>query len=361
MKKLICLTVAFLSAFQVCSSIDISANSAILYEPHTATVLYAKNENQKRGIASTTKILTAVVVLENAAMDDIVVVPKESVGTEGTSMYLKENEQLSVSDLLHGLLLQSGNDAAVALAHFVGNGSVAKFVDMMNATAQKIGMKNSFFKNPNGLPDDNHYSTAYDMALLAAYALQIPEFASIVSTKEKAVAGRHLSNHNKLLRIYEGATGVKTGYTKSSGRCLVSSAKRNGTELIAVTLSAPNDWDDHINLLDYGFNNFKLIQLAENRNSCAVIPVAGGMSEFVNIVYASDVSVLQKASDQITHRIFLPRFLYAPIIRGDIVGEVQYFLNGEVIETVSLVAAESVDIYCKESFFNKLFNSFGRK
>lgn len=345
---------------QNCFALNVSARSAILYEPVTGTVLYEKDSKTQREIASTTKIMTAVVVLENAELSDVVTVPKECVGVEGTSMYLKENEKVSVFDLLYGLMMQSGNDAAMALAYHTGDGDISRFVAMMNETANRIGMKNSSFKNPNGLPADGHVSTAYDMALLAAYAMKIPEFAEIVATKEKSAAGRYFTNHNKLLRMYSGANGVKTGFTKAAGRCLVSSAERDGMSLVAVTLSAPDDWDDHTRMLDYGFENYAVYSSPLAGETVAELPVVGGEEQSVSAVIAGDTVFLEKRSekDKIKQEIYLPRFQYAPITCGDVVGEVRYVLNGKLLATSEIVSNDSVAVYNKPNFFEKIFDLF---
>ena len=183
MKKIISVFLCLIPLAQTAYAIDVSARSAILYEPATDSILFEKNIHEKRAIASTTKIMTAVVVLENVSSSEVVTVPSSCVGTEGTSMYLKEGEKLTISELLYGMLLQSGNDAANTLAYYVGKGDISRFVEMMNESAEKIGLDNTNFKNPSGLPDDEHYSTAYDMAKLAKYALEIDEFSQIAATK----------------------------------------------------------------------------------------------------------------------------------------------------------------------------------
>lgn len=325
-----------------CSAFDISAKSAILYEPETQTVLFKKNISEKREIASTTKIMTAVVVLENADINDVVSVPASCVGIEGTSMYLKEGEKLTVSELLYGMLLQSGNDAATTLAHYVGNGNIANFVELMNSTAKKIGLSDSHFKNPSGLPDKEHYSTAYDMAKLATYAMEIPEFCEIVSTKVKNVAGRTLSNHNKLLRIYDGANGLKTGFTKAAGRCLVSGAKRDGMQLIAVTLYAPDDWNDHKELFDFGFSNFEIFRETKELNDDTEISVVGGDVPDISANIDEEITLLKEKNGKLTRVVYAPRFLYAPIKQGEVVGRAEYLIDGELIKTTPLISCDDV-------------------
>lgn len=231
----------------------ISAQSAILYDCTANRILFEKDCRRQSLIASTTKIMTALVVLENCALDELVTVAPEAEGVEGSSIYLRAGEQLSVEDLLLGLMLQSGNDAAVALAIHCA-GSVEGFAAKMNYLAEKLEMTGSHFMNPNGLDAEGHYSTAYDLAILTRYALENEDFARIVSTKTATLAGnRCVTNHNKLLWRYDGCIGVKTGYTRAAGRILVSAAERDGRRLAVVTIGDGDDWNDHQRLLDYGF------------------------------------------------------------------------------------------------------------
>ncbi len=358
LRALSCAIVCVLALSVTSSALDVSARSAVLYEPETGTVLYSKAMDEKREIASTTKIMTAVVALENLDTSEIVTVPRSCTGIEGTSMYLKENEKVSVEDLLYGLLLQSGNDAAVVLAFHAGGGKPEKFVEMMNETARKIGMENTQFKNPNGLPQEGHYSTARDMALLSAYAMKIPKFAEIVSTKSKSVAGRLLSNHNKLLRMYDGADGIKTGFTKAAGRCLVSSAMRGNMRLIAVTLNAPDDWDDHMNMFNFGFQNYSLAERSQKGEEIEKVTVVGGLGESISAVTAGDFSLLLRSeeAERVEKRVMLPRFLYAPVSRGDVVGRIEYILDGKIIDEVSIVSSDTVEPKKKEGFFERILN-----
>ncbi len=240
-----------------------SANScgAVVIEQTSRRVLKDENMHLKRYPASTTKVLTALTVLNRVDMDETVAVPKEAVGVEGSSIYLREGEILTVGDLLYGLMLRSGNDAACALALYVG-GSIEAFADMMNEEARVAGAQNSHFVNPHGLHDDNHYSTAYDLAVICAKAYENADFRKIVSAKTVKIAGenggRYIGNKNKLLNLYEGANGVKTGFTKKSGRCLVGGAKRDGMQLITVVLNCPDMWNETVRLLDFGFDNFHM-------------------------------------------------------------------------------------------------------
>ncbi len=355
MKRLFSAFLILLTVIVPCYAVEVSARSAILYEPSTKSILFEKNIHEKRAIASTTKIMTAVVTLENADVSDIVTVPASCAGIEGTSMYLKEGEKLTVSELLYGMLLQSGNDAANTLAYHIGDGDISRFVEMMNKTAEKIGLSNTHFKNPSGLPDDEHYSTAFDMACLAEYALGVDGFSEIVSTNQKSVAGRTLVNHNKLLRIYDGANGFKTGYTKAAGRCLVSGALRNGMQLIAVTLSAPDDWNDHKKLFDFGFENFSVYKENASSGEITELSVVGGETESVSVELARDISILSGKTDTTERVIYLPRFVYAPVSRGDVVGKIEYYQNGKLVETASLVSSDTANEYKKMSLIRKLF------
>lgn len=235
----------------------ISARHAILIDGDSGEVLFEKDAHTRVPMASTTKIMTALAVLEALPLTATVAVPTEAVGTEGSSAYLKAGEILSVKDLLHALLLQSANDAAVALA-IAADGSVPAFAERMNRIAKSLGLSETHFDNPHGLDSDTHYTTAHDLAILSAYAMHTPTFASVAAQKtytcRSSLSLHHFSNHNKLLRLSPCGVGVKTGFTKKSGRCLVGAAKKDGTLLISVTLNAPNDWQDHLFLWKLGFS-----------------------------------------------------------------------------------------------------------
>ena len=233
-------------------ALHVSATSAVLMDAETKQVLYEKDADRQMRIASTTKIMTALVVVERCGLQEIVTIRPEHM-VEGSSMYLKPGEKVTVETLLYGLLLCSGNDAALALADHCG-GSVERFVGWMNEKAGQLGMTGTSFANPNGLDADGHYSTARDMAVLAAYAVDNPTFVRICSTISAALDGRTMTNHNKLLRYVEGCIGMKTGYTMAAGRTLVSCAQRDGCRLVAVTLQDGNDWADHAALFEEGFD-----------------------------------------------------------------------------------------------------------
>ena len=263
-------------------SLSVSARSAAVYEPTTETFIYENNMNARLPMASTTKIMTARVVLRSC--DDLskeITIDERVVGIEGSSAYFKGGEVYTVLDLMHIMMLRSANDVACQLALTFG-GDFDTFSDMMNSTASEIGATNTNFTNPSGLDDNGHYTTAHDLALITAAALKHDAFKEIVSkTKytatELSSGNTHLYvNHNKLLKIYDGCTGVKTGFTKKSGRCLVSAAERDGLTFISVTLDAPNDWSDHTTLLDFGYDTLEKITLSESGEFIYKLPIIDG-------------------------------------------------------------------------------------
>ncbi|PAF30240.1 D-alanyl-D-alanine carboxypeptidase family protein [Paenibacillus sp. 7516] len=257
------------------------AQSAALIDVTSGRILYSKDGDKELRIASLTKIMTAIVAIEQGKLDDKVKVSSTAFAKEGSSLYLKLGEEMTLENMLYGLMLRSGNDAASAIAEHVG-GSEEGFVLLMNKKAEEIGLKHSHFMNPHGLDADGHYSTANDLARLTAYALHNPVFKRIVATEDKSAPNPNESweyswhNKNKMLRLYEGADGVKTGYTKKAFRCLVSSATRNGQQLAAVTLNDGNDWNDHARMLDFGFENFPLVEIAQKEQPVANTDVITG-------------------------------------------------------------------------------------
>lgn len=258
MERVVCwivaisLCIALVCPVEAAGDLSLSAHAAILMDAATGEVLYEKNADEQMRIASTTKILTALVALEEASPCQVITVTNDHM-VEGSSMYLKVGEELTVQELLYGLMLSSGNDAALSLTEVCGGESL--FVEKMNALAGRIGMADSSFRNPNGLDEEGHYSTARDMARLAAYAADDPAFVRLCSTTNASIKDRSMSNHNKLLRRIEGCIGMKTGYTKAAGRTLVSCVERDGRRLVAVTLKASDDWSDHEKLYEFGFSS----------------------------------------------------------------------------------------------------------
>ena len=325
----------------------ISAQKAVVLDAETGRTLFEKDPDTRSLIASTTKIMTALVVCEHCNVLDRMRIPKEAVGIEGSSMYLKEGEVLTIQELLYGLMLQSGNDAAVALAIYCG-GTVEGFAQLMNDKAHQLGLINTHFVNPHGLDAPDHYSTANDLAELASYAMQNPVFATTVSAKTVRVGQRVLTNHNKLLWQYEGADGVKTGYTKKAGRILVSSAMQDGRRLTAVTINAPDDWNDHKHLLDEGFDRYEVRRIISKGETLGFIEVAGGMSGYAELVADGDFSFPLAKDETVTLVFSKPGFVYAPVVAGTSAGVVHICLEDNVVGTCSLVYGQTVEQVPKE-------------
>ena len=333
---------AFLAAALIFPCGAISAKSAILLDGQTGRVLFEKQPDKQSLIASTTKIMTALIVCEQSNVLDRVRIPKEAVGIEGSSMYLREGEVLTVQDLLYGLMLRSGNDAAVALAIYCG-GTVEGFAELMNDKAHRLGLQNTHFVNPNGLDATDHYSTARDLAILASYAMENPIFAKTVSTKTIAIGERLLRNHNKLLWTLEGADGVKTGFTKASGRILVSSCSRQGRRLVAVTIDDGNDWNDHSHLMETGFSNYAVKTLLRTGDCLGAVDVLSGETQKVALLSASDFSYALMPGETVEIVFSEPGFVYAPVVQGQSAGFAYIWLEDKMIGKVPLVYGETVE------------------
>lgn len=345
MKRLIAGTAAALLAAVLILPVKtdaLSAQKAILLDAATGRILYENHADEQSLIASTTKIMTALVVCEQCNVLDRMRIPKEAVGIEGSSMYLQENEVLTIQELLYGLMLHSGNDAAVALAIYCG-GTVEGFAELMNDKARQLGMKDSHFQNPNGLDAPGHYSSARDLAVLASYAMENPIFYQTVSTKNVTVGQRYLRNHNKMLWLYEGADGVKTGYTRAAGRILVSSARRSGRRLICVTMNAPDDWNDHTFLLNQGFSNYEHRRIVNSGDVVGFQEVAGGVSGNVQLLAAEDFDYALSENEKITLLVPGSGFVYAPVAQGADAGFVHVCIDGERIGSVPVIYGETIE------------------
>ncbi len=342
------------------SAMAISAEKGILVDATTGRVLFEKNADEQSLIASTTKIMTAIVVCEQCNVLDRMRIPQQAVGIEGSSMYLKEGEVLTIQELLYGLMLSSGNDAAVALAIYCG-GTVEGFAELMNDKARQLGMSSSHFVNPNGLDAPNHYSTARDMAVLAAYAMENPIFRQTVSTKTVMAGGRSLRNHNRLLWQVAGADGVKTGYTKAAGRILVSSATRQGRRLVAVTINAPDDWRDHAHLIDEGFSGYTVEKVVAKGTVVGTAEVAGGDGGQVSLIAGEDFSYALAPGEQVTLSLPGAGFVYAPVAQGQSAGEAHVCLEGKSVGKVPLFYGETVERERepKRSLWQKLWERLG--
>lgn len=310
----------------VCAVPTISANSAIVMDADTQRVLWSHQAECRSLIASTTKIMTALVVIEECALDAEVKIPQEAVGIEGSSIYLRAGEVISVEALLYGMMLQSGNDAATALALYCG-GSLDGFVRKMNDKAVELGLEQTSFANPHGLDAEENRSTAYDLAKLASHAMQDEVFKTIVSAKTASFGERTFVNHNKLLWRCEGAVGVKTGYTMRAGRILVSCAERNDRCLVVVTINDPNDWRDHCTLMDHGFEAYQNIVLARAGSEYAV-PVVGGAEAACKAILKEDIIYPIADEEKVEIVCDLPAFVYPPLFAGDKAGDLVVYIDG---------------------------------
>lgn len=322
----------------------LSAECAVVVNVQTGEILYSKNAEKRRSMASTTKIMTALLAIESGKLQSEIVVSEDMVNVEGTSMGLVAGDSVSLDELVYGMLLSSGNDAANTVAYFLGGG-IEGFAVMMNERAAEIGMKNTNFVTPSGLDSDEHYSTAYDMALLGIEAVKNPKFVSVCSSESAALTygnppyRRTVTNHNKLLKSYDYALGIKTGFTKKSGRCLVSYAMNEGSELVAVTLNAPDDWNDHRKLLDYGFESVQsdtiIPQIPES------LQVVGSNVDSVKIT-VKPFSYSYYEKHKITYKVFINKFIYAPVKADTVVGYCVYYMNGKLKAVEPILTEESV-------------------
>ena len=339
---------------------SVSAKAAIVIAADTLEVLYEKSANQKLPMASTTKIMTALLLAEQPDLSKTVKTTKQMVTVEGSSMGLLEGDTVSYRDLLYGMLLASGNDAANTTAYVLA-GSVQGFAKMMNEKAAELGMKNTSFVTPSGLDDENHYTTAYDLALLTAAALQNSAFRTACSSKSAVLYygnppyRRTLTNHNKLLGNYEGIIGVKTGFTKKSGRCLVTAAEGEGKRVIAVTLNDPDDWNDHRKLLDYGLEKTVVTEF-KNYDVTDVMPIVCGSADLVRVkCEQAKICTAVGTENEIKRKIILPKFIYAPISAGEKVGEIEYYFKDTLVKTSDIFSVADVESYNRKENFQKRF------
>ena len=342
-----------------------TAERAVLIEAGSRTVLYEKNAHTRASMASTTKIMTALLAIEGEDLDRIVTVAPEAAGIEGSSVYLKAGQKISMEDLIYALMLQSANDAAVAIACEM-SGDVETFVALMNKKAEELNLSNTHFANPHGLDDEAHYTTAYDLAVLSAYAMENPKFAEIVSTVKRTIAAKEAEgmrivvNHNRLLRSRSDVIGVKTGFTKKSGRCLVSAAENNGIRLIAVTLNAPDDWNDHREMLDYGFESLEIQEIAPVGEYTLEINCVGGTKDKLTATNTTSLSLIMQKDKSTRIRAVneLPRFIFAPVHRGEKLGQIVFYSGDSILGSVDVVAKETVDAIDYNSIFDKIKSFF---
>ena len=372
MKKILLLIIILVFSYSTCYALtesDISAECACVIESKTGKVLFDKNKDMRHAMASTTKIMTGIIALEEADADEIVTMSITASKTEGSSIYLEPGEKIYMRDLVYGLMLNSGNDAAVAIAEHI-SGTPAEFCRKMNEKADELGLSDTNFKNPNGLYEEGHFTTAHDLARLTQYAMKSKEFREIVSTKEKKIIlaepARELyfSNHNKLLWDYNGAIGVKTGYTTDTGRCLVSAAEKNGTTLYCVTLDAPGDWSDHTKMLDYCFSKLESRVIIEQGQVLKSVRVGEKLYDFV----ASSDSLISYAKGTTARTLVnlkLPKKISGPFEKGEKIGVAEVIFGGEILDTVDIIASEDVpkdtntEYYSwqNQGFFEKLWDN----
>ena len=368
-KKLICFLAVSVTLFALLTlsvyatdTPSVSAGAAALYEPVTKQFLYSKNVNTRLPMASTTKIMTAIVAIENSDPDDIVIIADEAAGIEGSSAYLVSGEALTMEELLYALMLRSANDAAAAIAYHI-SGGIEEFAAVMNEKAEELGLSDTHFTNPHGLDDKAHYTTAHDLAIIAAHALENPYLKNIVSTYKKSFSSdnrtRTYVNHNKLLKLCDGAIGMKTGFTKKSGRCLVGAVERDGLTFITVTLNAPDDWRDHSTLFDLGYERLERINFANTNEYAYDVSVLDGEEQTVRVSNEEGASIiLEKGEHTVESYVKLARFAVAPIKKGDILGEVIFTVDGEISASVKITAQSDVAKKDNRGFFEKLFDKF---
>lgn len=349
MKRTVCLCISviilLLCPTVKAAALSTSAKAAALVNGDTGELIFGQNTNEHLPMASTTKIMTALLLCENGDLEREITVTEEMLKVEGSSMGLLAGDRVTLHDLLYGMLLASGNDAANVTAYTLG-GSIDGFVQMMNTRAAELGLKDTRFETPSGLDGEQHYTTASDLAQLARYALQNKAFAEAAASKSAVLSygnppyKRMLSNHNKLLNSFEGAVGVKTGFTKKAGRCLVSAARRDGKYIVAVTLNDPNDWQDHKALLEYGFSAIKSITVSPEIK-CYTVPVIGGTENELNIsIQSYTVNTLD--GEGFECKINLPRFVYAPVNENEAIGSVIYTKNGIPLAEYRLCSDKAV-------------------
>ena len=338
---------------------NMTATSAIVIEAKTGHIIYQRDANKKMFPASTTKMMTLITALESGNLNDIVTVSKNASGAEGSTLWLEVGDKVPLGDLLSGIMMVSGNDAAIAIAEHV-DGDVPKFAAHMTKRAKELGAKGTNFTNANGLPDANHYTTAYDLAILAAHGYSLPHFEEIVSTKEQTFAWVHdpshlLRNENQMLWLYQGGNGVKTGYTDAAGRCLISASNRNGVQLIAVVLDSVYMWNDSIALLDYGFSKVENSTLVKPDETIETLPILSGRKHSMQVKTTNEVVMPVFKDDNDAYQIDydVPSFLKAPIKKGDTVGKVNVLCDGKKVAESNIIATADVE---QKSFFKMLLN-----
>lgn len=386
MKKFFCFILLFLLAtynLSYAESLNLSGESAILIDMDTGQVLYAKNPHMKLQPASTTKIMTGILAIENGNMEDYVTIDDEIVKlTDGSHIALEPGEQVKFKDLLNALLIESANDAALALAKHI-SGSIDGFVKMMNDKAKEIGALNTNFVNPNGLTDENHLTTAYDLSLMAKYAMGnevfrevVKNYTYIIPVTNKKNEERYLKSANKLLYStqkinvdekivpikYEGITGIKTGYTVAAQNCLVASAERGDQRLIAVVLKANGRevYADIHKLLNYGFDNYQKIAIAHREQFIKNIEISNGTNPVVAGILKEDIyaSIPKGYEDRVERKIYIHDTIVAPVEKGQVLGKVEYYLDGQLLGKADIVSTLDIGEVPPLSFAQKILSKW---
>ncbi|HPL99566.1 MAG TPA: D-alanyl-D-alanine carboxypeptidase family protein [Bacillota bacterium] len=344
--------IAALSGFFAVQALqETSARAAVVMDVNSNRILYYKNMDEKMAMASTTKIMTTLVAIESGRLDEKVTISKRASYMEGSSIYLREGEVHTVNDLLYAIMLRSGNDAATAVAEHIG-GSAEGFAEMMNKKAREIGANNTRFANPHGLDAEGHYTTARDLALITSYALKNPLFSTIVSSKKKVMEGppsenwdRVMINKNKMLWQFDGGDGVKTGFTKKAGRCLVSSATRDGMRLVCVVLNCGPMWDESSALLEYTFKNYVKKRIVDKDSIFKVVEVRNGKERFVGVKPAEDFDLALR-TDRVENIKLEAKDLkaaQAPLKKGGHAGRLEIYIDNNLLKTINLEYSESVE------------------
>ncbi len=358
----LCLFILFVPAARASENLTVAAKGAVLIDGASGRVLFGQNENAQYPMASTTKVMTTLLALERSQPDEAVTAGKNAAGVTGTSMYLSEGETLSMEHMLYGLMLRSGNDAAVAVAEHIA-GSAPAFAELMNARAAELDA-DAHFVNPHGLDADGHRTSALGLARIMREAMKNPAFRAITATKRKVVPwvgneySRVLENKNRLLTTYEGATGGKTGFTNKAGRCLVFSAEREGLELIGAVLNCPTWFDTATVMLDYGFDHFRLERAWDADAVIRAVPVVNGTAEVVNAVAAQSLQAAVPIGGSVDVAVSLPATLDAPVRRGDVLGTASIKTGGDMIATCDLVAASDVEKVSLRAAFARLLRQW---
>jgi len=349
---------------------DVAATAAILMDAKTGRVLWEKNAHTPLAMASTTKIMTSILAIESGKLDETVTVSKAAAAAPRMKMYLSTGENIRLGDLLLALMLESSNDAAVAIAEHIA-GDVPGFCAMMTQKAKELGAKNTIFETPNGLDGTEHHSTAYDLAMITRYALEVPGFIQLINTHEAAFSSDtksyHMMNKNRLLHEFEGANGVKTGFTNKAGHCFVGAAKRGDMQLISVVLASgwgdkgrAQKWIDTKDVLNYGFDNFAYETIIKKNTQAGVISLTRSRTAEIGYVYTADLSLALKTEEknQVEVRVNVPTSIQAPIFEGDILGQAEIYLNGQLYSSIDLAATDNALRHDFKTSLEKVLNEW---